>query len=529
MKTLIISILSLLLINAQAQITDTATVIDTLARTPSSVPTDAKNCWRHEFSIWGAGGISTLNYTPSFGNRTNLAGGAFGMGYTFYFHRNWGIHTGAEVAVYNTTFNLKNLKDSYTRYGFDDLTPSWTGTDEKIDYHTELRTYTEKQQLLNLNIPLMLQFQTPLQVGSRHQFFASAGAKFGIPLKSTYKVSNTTVYTWYYDYKSNQEFRPDPTDYGNPHLEDLGCFYNTPYSTEKLANKFEIAGLAMAEMGVKWRLNSKHSLYVGAYFDYGFTNINKQKDNRFFEFDPENAELVSYSILSSQYAHNGGAIKNFTQNVSPVSFGIKIRLGINNCKVEKRSNASTSFSDRKPPKFSDTERNQNVCAYCKCCRKCCSCKEQAEPEKTTGADLQPVPTAPTSLLEAEMQRATAEYGNLKDLFVLHVDGYEINQTKLSPTMEKMIDRKLHALQAYNNDNYTIIIEGHTCDLGAAGFNKWLARVRAEEVRDYLVKKGFKHSNLVVASKGKTTPIIENTSEARRKINRRVVFLVKENK
>jgi hypothetical protein len=221
----------------------------------------------------------------------------------------------------------------YTRTGFDDLTPDWTGENELIDYHTELSNYREKQQQYNINIPLMLQFQMPLANGN-HQFFAMVGAKLGMQLKSFYNV-NTELYTWYYDYKSNQEFRPDPADYGNPWLEDLGCFYNLNYST-KQKNQFKMAGLATAEMGIKWQLNPKLSLYTGIYVDYGFNNISKQNDNRFFEFDPVGVRMNSNSVLTSQYAHNGGDVKSFTDKVVPVSFGIKIRMGINMCKSEKR-------------------------------------------------------------------------------------------------------------------------------------------------------------------------------------------------
>ena len=131
------------------------------------------------------------------------------------------------------------------------------------------------------------------------------------------------------------------------------------------------------------------------------------------------------------------------------------------------------------------------------------------------------------LLEAEMRRAAGEYGNLVDLLVLYVDGYEINQTELSPIMKKMIDDKIRLLQRYNNDRYIIIAEGHTCDLGREDFNMRLGQMRAEVVREYLMSRGFNGDNIIATSKGETSPIVPNTSEANRKLNRRVVFLIKE--
>ena len=113
------------------------------------------------------------------------------------------------------------------------------------------------------------------------------------------------------------------------------------------------------------------------------------------------------------------------------------------------------------------------------------------------------------------------------MFVLYVDGYEINQTELSPIMEMVIDDKIHLLEEYNNDKYIIICEGHTCDLADENYNNNLAQKRAEVVKEYLIKNGFKAENIITVSKGKSTPIVYNTSEYNRKLNRRVVFLIKE--
>jgi outer membrane protein OmpA-like peptidoglycan-associated protein len=555
----------------QAQTTDTIIEVNTSAAdTMKSPATDLVKAieeekqafCKHEFSIWTAGGFAALNYKSSLGKRTLKSGGTFGMGYTYYFHPKWGIHTGAEIAVYNTIYRLRSLKDKYTRYGFDDLTPGWSGEDELIDYHTELSNYKEKQQQYNLNIPLMLQFQTPLAGGS-HQFFAMSGAKLGVPIQSTYRA-NTTLYTWYYDYKSNQEFRPDPTDYGTPWLEDLGCFYNKSYSTGNQENKFKIAGLASAEAGVKWRLSQKLSLYTGAYFDYGFNNIKNRNGNRFFEFDPMEGYMISNSILTSQHAHNGRDVGEFAKRVSPMAFGIKVRLGITMCEVEKNRkrkqvaqypNANDLFDAYRKGFRDGCKDCVEVCKECSkttsCCCEHCRVQPNAASENNLESSSTTKPTNDFSpennllnylqenkpslpyhtsdiLLQAEVIRIASEYGELVNMMTLKLDGYEINQTKLSSIMEETIDRKIdEVLQPYNNNKYIIIIEGHTCDLGSAAYNLRLARQRAVVVRDFLIKNGFNRSNLIVTSKGKTAPIVPSINEAHRKVNRRVVLLVKE--
>jgi outer membrane protein OmpA-like peptidoglycan-associated protein len=143
-----------------------------------------------------------------------------------------------------------------------------------------------------------------------------------------------------------------------------------------------------------------------------------------------------------------------------------------------------------------------------------------------GKDVQPYTTSHT-LLQAETQRLTSEYDHLIDILTLNADYYEVNQSKLTPIMEQMLDQKIATLSRYNSNRYTITIEGHTCDLGSNNFNMDLAERRAEEVRNYMVKHGFNRQNIRVVSKGETTPIVPNIDEPHRKTNRRVVFLIQE--
>ena len=317
---------TLLVAENQAQVTDT---------TPSFC--------RHEFSVWSSFGASTLHYKPVVGTRETGLGGAFGLGYVHFFNPNWGFRTGAEIAVYNTLFHLRKLVDMYTRQGFDDLTPGWTGADEIIDYHTEISNFTEIQRLFSVNIPLMVQFQTPL-AGGNHQFFVSAGAKIGIPINSTFMVQNASLYTWYFDHKTRQEFRPDPTDYGMPYLEDLGVFYNLPFATHRLENPLRISGKAAIETGVKFHVNPRLSLYVGAFANYGLTDSRRQSGQRFFEFDPEMVDMVASSVLNAQFANAYRSETNFTDRVSPLSFGLTVRMGINLCQNSRRATRQNSSS-----------------------------------------------------------------------------------------------------------------------------------------------------------------------------------------
>ena len=450
---------------------------------------------RHEFLTWLGGGISTLGFNPTFGDKNFGLGGMFGLGYGLHFNPHWSLGIGAEIALYNMKMEVDGLKDSYS---IDDQ------DGHPIDYYAEIKHYVEKQRLYSINIPLWLQYQTP--VGDNgHEFYAALGAKLGIPLSGKYKSDDAQFDTYgYYD-------RWNVTLYDQ---RDLGYGDNTGNILREDL-KFNLVCLGMVETGVIWNVgNPRLNLYTGLFLDYGFNDIVKTRNTKFLEYNYQNPEnFKNNSVLTSEYK-SYGKTDDFLNRVTPFALGLKVRLGFNVC-TNKRTER---------PKVIDTREEAAVV--------------KEDPKPAAAAPVKPIDYTPTPerkepyyksdpLLEAEMKRASAEYGKLADVIVLQVDGYEVNQSKLSPIMEKMIDEKIRLLQKYNSDKYTIICEGHTCDLGREEFNLNLGQKRAEGITEYLQTKGFKGENLVAASKGKISPIVPNTSEANRKINRRVVFLIKE--
>ena len=67
-------------------------------------------CYRHEFSAYGGGGLSSLNYKPTFGDQNLGFGGHFGLGYHYFFSPKWALGTGAELGFYRSKFKMKELK-----------------------------------------------------------------------------------------------------------------------------------------------------------------------------------------------------------------------------------------------------------------------------------------------------------------------------------------------------------------------------------------------------------------------------------
>jgi len=456
-----------------------------------------KGFCRHELMLWLGGGFSSLNAFPTFGDRNYRYGGILGGGYGYHFNPHWSIGIGVELALYNMSMDVEHLQD-------------WSSIQDQdgdaINYYANIENYTEKQRLYTVNIPVWVQYQTPL-FDSQHEFYAALGFKLGIPLSAKYKIEDAQFVTYGYYGEWDQTLYDQ---------RDLGYGDNTGKTVQENLH-FNLICMGMADVGVKWDIgNPKLNLYTGIYFDMGFNDIVGKHDKAFLEYNNQRPEnFKNNSVLTSQYTQTQfGRTNSFMDRVSTVALGLKVRLGFNQC-TNKKTERSKSIDTR------DKSEQKEV-------------KEEPRAVKPIDYTSEPpVSNKPyysaDPLLEAEMKRASTEYGKLVDVVVLQVDGYEVNQSKLSPIMERMVDEKIRLLQRYNSDKYVIICEGHTCDLGREDFNLTLGQKRAEVIKEYLMTKGFNGDNIVPTSKGKTTPIVPNTSEANRKINRRVVFLIKEKK
>ena len=75
----------------------------------------------------------------------------------------------------------------------------------------------------------------------------------------------------------------------------------------------------------------------------------------------------------------------------------------------------------------------------------------------------------------------------------------------------------------------ISIQGHTDNQGDSVFNERLSMDRANSVKAWLVAHGIKSDRLETRGYGQTRPITTNTTDQGREINRRIEFVIIENK
>jgi outer membrane protein OmpA-like peptidoglycan-associated protein len=75
---------------------------------------------------------------------------------------------------------------------------------------------------------------------------------------------------------------------------------------------------------------------------------------------------------------------------------------------------------------------------------------------------------------------------------------------------------------------SIIIEGHTDNVGNEDYNQGLSQRRADSVKAWLMKQGVSSSRLVSIGKGEVSPVSGNDSASGRQLNRRVEVVIENN-
>ncbi len=100
--------------------------------------------------------------------------------------------------------------------------------------------------------------------------------------------------------------------------------------------------------------------------------------------------------------------------------------------------------------------------------------------------------------------------------------FEEAMSELTPQMYADLDRIIEFL--LDNPGFKLKISGHTDSRGNHEFNLQLSKERARSIRDYIVQFGnIEPSRVTSEGYGDTQPIVEESDDESRKLNRRVEF------
>jgi len=244
------------------------------------------------------------------------------------------------------------------------------------------------------------------------------------------------------------------------------------------------------------------------------------------------ANFKTNSTLTSAYTQDGRA-ESFVGHVSPFAVGLKVRLGMDICSsktakkpVEQPKQTAVIPTPAPVPVPEPVPTSEPESRLAKA-RAMIAAREKEEVKEEPVEQTEEV-NLKDAMTRKNLERMKEDYGtSVKGYVTIELQGYELDQTVLSPKMERILDAKIDEIRKTYGDNVSIVAEGHTCDLGSEAYNMKLGQKRAEVVRAYLIKRGYKPENVVATSKGPNVPIVPNTSEENRKKNRRVELIIRD--
>jgi outer membrane protein OmpA-like peptidoglycan-associated protein len=101
--------------------------------------------------------------------------------------------------------------------------------------------------------------------------------------------------------------------------------------------------------------------------------------------------------------------------------------------------------------------------------------------------------------------------------------FTTGRADLKPGAVADIDRLVEFLAKY--PDRTVVIQGHTDNVGSTETNLTLSRNRAESVRAYLLQHGVDPGRIETEGLGESVPVASNETEGGRQQNRRVEIIV----
>lgn len=452
----------------------------------------------------GSLGGNYFNYKPDGDNSSSpkLGWGA-GLGVQYFFTQHWGVATGLGLTYYHTQgMFTTSWENDPAHYRFADMQDN-SGKAGEDNYTMLIRLdhWKEIQQAYLLEVPLMLMYQTKWGKAEKVGMYAGLGAKVQIPvLDATYQVddnSNLQVLA-YYDNTTMQMLVGSP--YAIPE-QGLGSTKETGYEGD-LSLKTGIAGTA--ELGFLFSLSPRVDLSVGGYFDYGFTNIQKNETQGVNLVEPTSklTPPKEEMYVGKNIAYNGYMNSYAVDKANTIAYGAKVGVRVKLGKLKERP-AATEEEPDSYPKHTITEthtssRDTIVVIY--------------TPKEDTNR-YDPQRFQPVS------ERVQPTDDELRILF--EPIFFDLDQDVLLPESKVILNRKAAIMERY--PKMQLLITGNTCDLGSGSHNIDLGQRRAHAAMQYLETLGVSKGRLSTVSQSFSHPMMPNTNEENRGKNRRCDF------
>lgn len=507
-------------------------------------------------------------------NKLKLGGNAL-LGYSYFFNKTIGLGTGLGIGYYRSSGLYKGdfRNDGFISLGnqVNDDPDNLEGLGPDYELRLRLRNWEERQKAFFLEIPILLQLQHRFGRVQRHGIYFSVGAKFQIPIKSTYEVIDG-------DNSGDQRLNvsgahPDTgSDYGAPGSPPLNFHgFASIYNPNETLNwngdmdiKMSIAGTA--ELGFIFGLNRRLDLLLGAYIDYGFNNLIKDKErSQLFTPPQEYLPEANYNV-GKGISYSGVVNSDRVEKTNLMSYGAKIGLRI-------KLGRPNEFID--PYIQKEIIRETIIIIKDTCCGAGPEVKEDSvkgvsiklrgvvrdvtDPSHIKYLDNAKILAYNEGLLLGEYNttdsgkfgfdlsqnqnyRIRAEYPNylanaayfstgtydkdtvidividlnsleIKKPIELPIIEYEFDKWNIKPESADSLNNLIRTLN--ENPNITIELRAHTDYRGSDSYNMELSQKRAQSCVDYLVSKGIERDRLVAKGLGESEPKVVDRNTAKK--------------
>lgn len=424
----------------------------------------------HYMYLNGGGGMHNISYSLTNGKYDNGKGFTINAGYGYFFHRNWGFSAGLGV---------KSMKAEASLNSFMLGLPSVDSEGVDYEYRNYFSNWKEQQKTMLIDLPVA--FQNRLFLG-KFTFQTSLGLMVSFPTNSEFKVKDGSITTTGYYSQWNVELKNMPQ-------HGFTTLNSHPQGDISLKTAFS----AFGELGVLYSLTGTFSLYAGGYYHHGLNNaINDQKK----------------PVYESNGVYNGVLRSALTDNVKPVAVGVKVGIVWTFGKKVKNDFIEESlYPVFEPEKVDSLSIDQNL---------------QKIPEEKLVSKNGYLPSGnktviSDSISETDYQKAMKLVNDIRIQFKLNSDEVINPEPEKIAALADILKR---------NPVISLIITGHTCNLGSYNSNYKIGLKRARKVRQMFSKQDVPNNQMEIISKAFKVPVAPNNSEANRAKNRRVELDIK---
>lgn len=428
------------------------------------------------------GGIHNLCYDlGSYGTKGMGIGGMFTGGITHFFTDNFGATAGIMLNYTGTSAKLNTIES--IENAIDEASMPYT-------HRTYFFDLKERQNIISVGLPIGGYYQH--EIGKKFKVTGGAGVIVSVPLSGSYKTKSGYLETRGY--------------YAEDKLEILGMNQHHEYTSKDFNGVIELKPSIspFVQAGAVYCINHEWSATAGVYFAYGVNSVVKTQKPYLYNPDCMSADAYRNPV------YNGVCSSPAVDKINTLSVGIMVGAAYNIGNIFNRKKQPTEKPiDIKPIEIPDSVLVANI----------------------DDADLQIVETEPfvaeVEPVSDEVQPADTQMVVIDVKKELALNGFNMqfafnDSTAILNTRYQNYLNQI-AEDMKENPEKVIIITGHTCDIGTYEANYKVALRRAGFAKQQLMQRGISANRIKTQSKAYLEPLVPNTSEENRKINRRIEF------